>query len=535
MSKTKFLLIFILNLITAGLILNLTLTNAFCYKNSGTYDAKWAGGLKPLTAVQVRKAGKLFVNNCAGCHAIDREGNIGPALLPETLSFVKLPMVAGFIKNGFKGTAMPAWKGKLSNKDIILIARYIKTVPAGKTPVWGMNQIDASVKTVIPPSLYPDKPIYKNRLGNIFFVVEKNISKGAFIDGDNWTIIKQIPIGFATHEIKYTHNGEFGYAIARNGVLDKIDMYNLKPVASVRTCLDARGVDPTYNGKYVLTGCYLPYQAVIISGKTLKPLKIIHVNNTVGPLGKKAGSRVAGTIYSHKYNVFAIALKDAGQVWIIKAEPPFPIIAKIKGVGKILHDAYIDKTGRYLFVTGMASGTITVIDLKTDEMAARIYVGKGAHVGPGAYWTLKNGREVAATMHIFANGMTIFEVGNPWHVLKTVKTAGPSLFERTYPGYPYIWADNVFAGKKHDEIYVISKKPPFKTVKILIPEKGPIALHPEFSCNGKYVMISEWAPKGELVIYNSRTLKKVKVIKGLVTPTGQFNVGNRSFHGCTEK
>ncbi len=536
MLKAKFLSIFFILVLTAtGLILNFTLTDSYSYKNTATYDARWAGGLKPLNKTKIEKAKKIFLNNCASCHGTNRTGIIGPALLPETLSFTKLSMVEGFIKNGFKGTAMPSWKGKLSSKDIALIARYIKTVPAGKTPVWGMKQIKSSVKTITPATLYPDKPVYKNRLGNIFFVVEKNISKGAFIDGDNWTIIKQIPIGFATHEIKYTHNGEFGYAIARNGVLDKIDMYNLKVVASTKTCLDSRGVDPTYNGRYVLTGCYLPYQAVVVSGKTLQPLKVIHTNNVTGPNGKRLSSRVAATVYSHKYGVFAIALKDAGQVWIIKTKPPFPIIAKIKGVGKILHDAYIDKTGRYLLVTGMATGTITAIDLKTDKIASKMFVGKGAHVGPGACWNLKSGREVCATMHIFANGMSIFEIGKPWHVLKTVKTAGPSLFERTYPGYPYVWADNVFAGKKHDEIYVISKKPPFKVVKILVPEKGPIALHPEFSCNGKYVMISEWAKKGELVIYNSRTLKKVKVIKGLVTPTGQFNVGDRSFHGCSEK
>lgn len=535
MLRKRFVLFFILILSAIVLSLGFISTDSFGYKTSKFYDARWAGGLKPLSATVVKQVNGLFMYNCAGCHGDNREGGIGPALLPETLSFKKLPEVVRYIETGFKGTAMPAWKGRLSDKDLTLLAKYIKTVPAGKVPIWSMKQIEPTVKIVIPAYLYPDKPIYKNRLGNIFFVVEKNISRGAFIDGDNWTIMKQIPIGFSTHEVKYTHNGEFGYAIARNGFVDKIDMYNLKSVASVRTCLDARGVDPTYDGNYVLTGCYLPYQAVIISGKTMKPLRIIHTNNVIGPYGKRVGSRVAGTLYSHKYGVFAIDLKEAGQVWIIKAKPPFPIIAKIKGVGRMLHDAYIDKTGRYMFVTGMASGTITVIDLKTDEMAARIYVGKGAHVGPGASWVLKNGEEVAATMHIKKNGMTIFEVGNPWNVLKNVKTAGPSLFERTYKGNPYIWADNVFAGKKHDEIYVISKTPPFKVVKVLIPEKGPIALHPEFSCDGKYVMISEWAKKGELVIYNSRTLKKVKVIKGLVTPTGQFNVGNRSFHGCSQK
>ena len=37
-------------------------------------------------------------------------------------------------------------------------------------------------------------------------------------------------------------------------------------------------------------------------------------------------------------------------------------------------------------------------------------------------------------------------------------------------------------------------------------------------------------PTGEIVVYDSRTLKELKRIKGLTTPTGKFNVHNRTNH-----
>ena len=61
MLKAKFLSIFFILVLTAtGLILNFTLTDSYSYKNTATYDARWAGGLKPLNKTQIEKAKKYF-------------------------------------------------------------------------------------------------------------------------------------------------------------------------------------------------------------------------------------------------------------------------------------------------------------------------------------------------------------------------------------------------------------------------------------------------------------------------------------------
>ncbi len=89
-----------------------------------------------------------------------------------------------------------------------------------------------------------------------------------------------------------------------------------------------------------------------------------------------------------------------------------------------------------------------------------------------------------------------------------------------------MWTD-VFTGENKDVIHVHEKEPPFSLVKTLRPRPGKTTIHPEFTDDGKYVLVSVWDKEGEIIVYDANTLEEVKSIKGLVTPTGKFNVGNR--------
>ena len=52
--------------------------------------------------------------------------------------------------------------------------------------------------------------------------------------------------------------------------------------------------------------------------------------------------------------------------------------------------------------------------------------------------------------------------------------------------------------------------------------------HFEYNAAGTEVWVAVWDQVGELVIYDDKTLKEIKRIKGdwLRTPTGHFNVTN---------
>ncbi len=76
----------------------------------------------------------VYQANCSTCHGSSLEGGIGPQLNPITkLPGVSNPLDVGYlidtVTNGRTpaggGTAMPAWKGKISDQDIKDVVSYI--------------------------------------------------------------------------------------------------------------------------------------------------------------------------------------------------------------------------------------------------------------------------------------------------------------------------------------------------------------------------------------------------------------------------
>ena len=152
---------------------------------------------------------------------------------------------------------------------------------------------------------------------------------------------------------------------------------------------------------------------------------------------------------------------------------------------------------------------------------------------------------VAGTTHLGEGTVTVWgndPEGRPddaWKVCYEVETDGAGLFIRTHPNSDYIWADQT----KHPEpevqqsVQVISKETGeiVKTIQIT-EEEGNVAVHFEFNKDGTEVWVSKWnratskEPNGEMVIYDAKTLEEKTRVKGLTTPTGKFNVTNRTDH-----
>lgn len=476
---------------------------------------------EPGEVVGLQDAAELFNRNCEGCHGPTRAGATGPALLPETVGDKTDDFLAATIRNGRPGTAMPAWKGRLTENEIMGLVKFIKSKP-GKPPTWTLNDIEASRKIFIKKEDLPEKPVHGYNIKNLFFVVEREVSKGAFIDGETFKVVKEHPLGFAVHKAEFSRDGRFAYLIARNGLVTKIDLYSLEKVAEVRAGLNARGVAVSRDGKYLAVSNYLPFNMVILDAEQLKPLKIIPFD-TIDPDGKKVSSRGAAVVDSRRYGYFLIALKEGGQVWIVDYKrPDFPVVAKIMA-GRILHDFFWDRSGRYWMGAAQLDNAIVVIDAEKRQLVARIPTGIKPHPGPGAVWESK-GRQLAGTVHIGEGKLAVWEVGT-WKLVGSEKTAGPGLFLRSHPKSRYVWTD-VFTGDAKDVIHVHDKDT-FKIVKTIIPAKGKTSIHPEFTPDGKYVLVSVWDRDGEIVVYDSDKLTEVARIRGLVTPTGIFNVGNR--------
>lgn len=473
-------------------------------------------------AEQFKPVVKLYQDACSGCHGPQRQGATGPALIPQRIGGVGDEFIKTILLNGRPGTAMPPWKGVITDSQISDLISYIKSPVEASTLTWDMQDIKATRQIIVPESNLPDKPTWGGQATDLMVIVERDIGNLLFVDSRTHQPLKHIQAGYAIHSPTFTSK-EAGdrwlWAIARNGWLVKVDLYSLQVVGKIRVGLDSRGTAVSRDGKYVIAGNYIPNSAVIVDVKTLEPLKVIKAFG-VDPKGQSVESRVAGIVSTPVKPYFELVLKEAGQVWVVDySKPDFPVVATFNGVGNILHEAFLTADGRYMQVASQDDGTIVVIDLMDLKVVKKIPAGKKPHPGPGAVWEMK-GKKVAGTPAIGEGLVTVWDTAT-WEVLGMVKTSGPGLFIRSHPQSQYVWVDVAF-GEWWDDIYVFDKDT-LQVVKVL--KDGKRTIHPEFTNDARYVYVSAWN-SDEILVYDAKSFQVIKRIQAK-TPTGIFSVGIR--------
>lgn len=76
---------------------------------------------------------KVFGANCVACHGKAGEGIIGPNLTDEHYKNVKAMMdIPKVIVEGAAGNAMPAWRGRLNQNEIVLLSAYVASLRGQK-------------------------------------------------------------------------------------------------------------------------------------------------------------------------------------------------------------------------------------------------------------------------------------------------------------------------------------------------------------------------------------------------------------------
>lgn len=68
----------------------------------------------------------LLEQDCGSCHGMTRKGGLGPALLPQSLAGKPDELLIATILHGRPGTAMPPWKGQLSEADAAWLVRLLR-------------------------------------------------------------------------------------------------------------------------------------------------------------------------------------------------------------------------------------------------------------------------------------------------------------------------------------------------------------------------------------------------------------------------
>ena len=509
----------------------------------------------PLTKAEFDKARQIYFERCAGCHGVLRKGATGKPLTPDKTLAAGTDYLKVFIKYG-SPAGMPNWgtSGELSDDEVDLMARYIQQTPP-QPPEYGLKDMKATWKVIVPPEARPKKKMNNYNLENIFSTTLRDAGEIALIDGDTKKIISIIKTGYAVHISRMSASGRYLFVIGRDAKINMIDLWMEKPdnVAEIRVGLEARSVETSkfkgYEDKLAIAGTYWPPQYVIMNGDTLEPLKIMATRGmTVGEQEYHPEPRVASIVASHYKPEFVVNVKETGKSLMVNYSDINEITTKEIPVAKFLHDGGLDSSKRYFMVAANQSNQVGAIDLKDGTLAGLIDVGKIPHPGRGANFTHPKYGPVWATGHL--GDETIALIGTDpakhkqyaWKMVESLKgPGGGALFVKSHPKSKHLWSDAPLNPDPQISqsvvVYDINNLAAgYKTLPIAewagIKDDGAKrVVQPEYNKAGDEVWFSVWSAKNKesaIVVVDDKTLKLKNVIKDprLITPTGHFNVYN---------
>lgn len=521
-------------------------------------DVKMHQDINPLAPKmsegEFDKAKRIFFERCAGCHGVLRKGATGKPLTPDITLEKGLEYLKVFIKYGSAG-GMPNWgtSGVLNDDEVDLMARYIQQTPPAP-PEYGLKEMEASWKVIVPVDKRPKKKMNNLNLENIFSVTLRDAGEIALIDGDSKKIISILNTGYAVHISRMSASGRYMFVIGRDAKINLIDLWMAKPdtVAEIKVGMEARSVESSkfkgYEDTYAIAGTYWPPQFVIMDGDTLKPRKIVSTRGmTVDTQAYHPEPRVAAIVSSHFNPEFFVNVKETGMVYSVDYRDLKNLKIKMIEAAPFLHDGGFESTHRYFMDAANASNKIAVIDTKDGKLTKLVEVGKTPHPGRGANFIDPKFGPVWATGHLGDDSITLIgtdPVKHPdsaWTVVRSLKgLGGGSLFLKTHPKSKNLWVDTTLNPEpgvsqsvavwdinnldKGNELIPIGEWSGIKD--------GPKrVVQPEYNKAGDEVWFSVWNGKDQesaIVVVDDKTRKLKAVIRDprLVTPTGKFNVYN---------
>ncbi|QSI77568.1 nitrite reductase [Niveibacterium microcysteis] len=509
----------------------------------------------PMSKAEFDKARQIYFERCAGCHGVLRKGATGKPLTPDITIGKGTDYLKVFIAYG-SPAGMPNWQtsGELSEQDVDLMARYVQQTPP-QPPEYGMKDMKATWKVIVPPAKRPTKKMNNYNIANIFSTTLRDAGEIALIDGDSKKIINIIKTGYAVHISRVSASGRYLFVIGRDAKINLIDLWMEKPdnVAEIRVGLEARSVDTSkfkgYEDKYAIAGTYWPPQFVIMDGNTLEPKKIVATRGmTVDTQDYHPEPRVASIVASHFRPEFVVNVKETGKTLMVDYSNIDALKITEIGSARFLHDGGWDSTHRYFMVAANQSNKIGVIDAKEDKLAGIADVGKIPHPGRGANFVHPKFGPVWATGHLGDD--TIALVGTDpvkhkeyaWKMVAQLKgQGGGSLFLKTHPKSTHLYVDTPLNPEPaiSQSVAVFDIKNLDKGFKVLpigewsgIKDDGARrVVQPEYNKAGDEVWFSVWSAKNKesaIVVVDDKTLALKAVIRDprLITPTGHFNLNN---------
>jgi nitrite reductase (NO-forming)/hydroxylamine reductase len=507
-----------------------------------------------LSEAVFKVATQVYFERCAGCHGVLRKGATGKPLTPDITRDKGTEYLKALINYG-SPAGMPNWgtSGEMTAGEIEIMARFLQQEPPAP-PEFGMDDMRATWKVLVPPEGRPSAPQHDRDIDNFFSVTLRDAGKVAIIDGDSKEIFAIVDTGYAVHISRVSASGRYVFTIGRDGLINMVDLYTDPPatVAQIKVGLEARSVETSkyrgYEDKYAIAGSYWPPQYVIMDGDTLEPLKIVSTRGmTVDTQEYHPEPRVAAIVASHEHPDFIVNVKETGHILLVDYSDIDSLSVTDIGAARFLHDGGWDRTKRYFLTAANQSDRIAVVDSKERKLVALPEVTKTPHPGRGANLDDPEHGPVWVTSALGNANVTFLGTdpdGNPDTAWTTVRVlegmGGGSLFVKSHPNSSNLWVDAPLnpeeAISQSVAVFDIGNLDAgFETLPIAewadLGEGPKRVVQPEYNKAGDEVWFSVWSGKEQesaIVVVDDKTRKLKAVIKGpeLVTPTGKFNVYN---------
>ena len=511
-------------------------------------------GAPGITEDEYQASQQIYFERCAGCHGVLRKGATGKPLTVDITQTKGTEFLKALITYG-SPAGMPNWGSseQLNPVQIDSMARFLQHEPPDP-PEYGMPEMQASWKVLVPVADRPTKQMNNLNLENLFSVTLRDSGEIALVDGDSKEIVAILTTGYAVHISRLSHSGRYVYTIGRDAKLNLIDLWMNPPqtVAEIKVGLEARSVETSkykgYEDKYAIAGSYWPPQYVIMDGATLEPLRVVSTRGvTVDTQEYHPEPRVAAIVASHEHPEFIVNIKETGQVLLVNYSDIKNLQVTTIDAARYLHDGGWDSTLRYFLTAANQSDKVAVIDSRERELVALIDVEKTPHPGRGANFVHPEYGPVWVTSALGNANITLIgtdPVGHPkqaWKVVQTLQgLGGGSLFVKTNPASQNLWVDAPLnpdpSISQTVAVFDINNlKAGFEVLPIAewadLGEGAKRVVQPEYNQAGDEVWFSVWNGKDQksaLVVVDDKTRKLKKVIKDdrLITPTGKFNVYN---------
>jgi nitrite reductase (NO-forming) / hydroxylamine reductase len=481
-------------------------------------------------AAEAKQPEEIYQENCASCHGADYGGYLAPALNATTLKGRSPTALRSVVMTGSFDTLMPPFYGKLSDDEIRGVIKHLQATPKQPNPSWTLEDSKKSLKVYIKDeSSLPSKPSYAiDDINNLIGVAARGKygrgegSKAVFINSVSHQKVGEVATGSAAHIIEFNPaNPRWAYVKTDTAEIFKIDLYSMQAVRSVKTGYNGPGIGISRDGKYLMAGSFVPHNVTLFDADTLEPLKTWELEG-IDPDGKQVSSdsgMIIGTPYA---DIMAVALENAGQVWVVDLKKDGFPITRIENVGRHLHDAFLTHGGKKLMIASYDDSIVAAIDLEKRQIIKKLQAGCVPHVGGGSA-VVVDGRTLGFGTNFGDCDKTVVSVWDldKMEVVKQVPVAGGTESPAAHANAPYVAVDIISKDRRARTIQLIDKKS-LEVVKTL--DVGGHAYFPEYSADGKFLYVSAGYTGDEVVVYDANSLHKVASI-GMESPAGIFSRG----------